>query len=370
MTTNFKTLFFYLFLSIFSFQFIHSQSNINVTWDKSVGCVEYDDDVDEFGALVPLEGISDDLCIKFCKNTLVTFSLSDPDNNINSVNWNQNGGGAAQSGNQNMDYVVLWNTTTTIGNIEVEVILNDLTIINRTICIEIIELPIANFELLSGFSNRCEGDFQFVDLSNDPSGSNLISHEWLFTNSNGDTLSSSDEEPNVFLEQGNWTVELTVTNECNCSQTLRKQLRIEGESVVITCPTVTCEDTTETYSIENANQCGSFEWSVEGGTIITGGNSSIVEINWDQPIDGFGYIYFNQNDCNTCDDVAAVAKIPIIEENGTIEGQNSCALMSNIFSLYLDGQQLSLNGISQTQEILQYYLLFSLVLRTSQTKFP
>ncbi len=263
----------------------------------------------------------------------MTFSLSDPDNNINSVNWNQNGG-AAQSGNQNMDYVVLWSATTTIGNIELEVILNDLTIINRTICIEVIELPIANFELLSGFSNRCEGDFQFVDLSNDPSGSNLISHEWLFTNSNGDTLSSSDEEPNVFLEQGNWTVELTVTNECNCSQTLRKQLRIEGESVVITCPTVTCEDTTETYSIENANQCGSFEWNVEGGTIITGGNSSIVEINWDQPIDGFGYIYFNQNDCNTCDDVAAVAKIPIIEENGTIEGpEQLCIDEQYIFSL-------------------------------------
>lgn len=300
---------------------------------NNVGCIEYDDDVDEFGALVPLEQIGENNCAKFCKNTIVTFTLNDPNNNISRVRWSQNGG-VTQSGTQNLDFIVQWNSTSTITDLTVDVELNNQTIITRTLCIEVIELPVADFDLLSGFNDRCAGDFQLIDLSSDTSGSNLISYEWVITNSNGNTISSSGKEPNIYLEQGDWVIELTVTNECNCSQTIGKELRVEGVSVTITCPTVTCEGTIEAYTIENANQCGSFEWNVEGGTIVSGGNSSIVEINWNQPIDGFGYIYFNQGDCNACDNIPAVAKIPIIEENGTIEGpEQLCVDEQYVFSL-------------------------------------
>lgn len=331
MTTNSRSLIIFFLFLIFIFQSSDAQSNINLTWDNSVGCIQYDDEVDEFEALVPLENINGDDCAKFCENTVATFTLNDPSNNISRVRWSQNGG-ITQSGTQNLDFTVLWNSTSTITNLTVDVELNNQTIITKTLCIEVIDLPVADFQFLSGFNDRCEGNFQLIDLSSDPSGSDLISYEWLFTNSNGSLLSSSDKEPNIYLEQGNWNIELTVTNECNCSQTIRKDIRIEGVSMSITCPTVSCEGATETYTIEDANQCGSFEWSVEGGTIVSGVNSSIVEIKWDQPLNGFGYVYFNQRDCNACDNAPAVAKIPIIEENGTITGSDQlCAEEQYIF---------------------------------------
>jgi hypothetical protein len=65
--------------------------------------VEYDDNVDEFGVLVPIEEISEEVCIKFCENTEVTFSLSDPDGNIDSILWDQ-AGGITSSANQNPDF--------------------------------------------------------------------------------------------------------------------------------------------------------------------------------------------------------------------------------------------------------------------------
>jgi hypothetical protein len=204
---------FLVFVTNFSF----AQSNINLTWDSSVGCVEYDDDVDEFGVLVPIEQISEDVCIKFCENTEVTFSLSDPDGNIDSVIWDQ-AGGITSSANQNPDFTVLWNNFTNSGNISVQVTLLDGTIIRKAICVEVIAAPIADFTFLSGLNDRCEGDFQTVNNSFDPSGSILISHEWTFTNANGTLISSSDIEPNVYLGQGTWTIDLTVTNECNCAQ--------------------------------------------------------------------------------------------------------------------------------------------------------
>ena len=204
---------FLVFVTNFSF----AQSNINLTWDSSVGCVEYDDDVDEFGVLVPIEQISEDVCIKFCENTEVTFSLSDPDGNIDSVIWDQ-AGGITSSANQNPDFTVLWNNFTNSGNISVQVTLLDGTIIRKAICVEVIAAPIADFTFLSGLNDRCEGDFQTVNNSFDPSGSILISHEWTFTNTNGTLISSSDIEPNVYLGQGTWTIDLTVTNECNCAQ--------------------------------------------------------------------------------------------------------------------------------------------------------
>ncbi|QJP34132.1 T9SS type A sorting domain-containing protein [Nonlabens sp. Ci31] len=204
---------FLVFVTNFSF----AQSNINLTWDSSVGCVEYDDDVDEFGVLVPIEQISEDVCIKFCENTEVTFSLSDPDGNIDSVIWDQ-AGGITSSANQNPDFTVLWNNFTNSGNISVQVTLLDGTIIRKAICVEVIAAPIADFTFLSGLNDRCEGDFQTVNNSFDPSGSILISHEWTFTNTNGTLISSSDIEPNVYLGQGTWTIDLTVTNEYNCAQ--------------------------------------------------------------------------------------------------------------------------------------------------------
>ena len=122
---------------------VYSQSNINLTWDSSVGCVEYDDNVDEFGVLVPIEEISEEVCIKFCENTEVTFSLSDPDGNIDSILWDQ-AGGITSSANQNPDFTVVWNNVANSGNISVQVTLLDGTIIRKAICVEVIVTPVPN----------------------------------------------------------------------------------------------------------------------------------------------------------------------------------------------------------------------------------
>ncbi|AUC79974.1 hypothetical protein CW736_11630 [Nonlabens sp. MB-3u-79] len=295
--------------------------------------MEYDDNVDEFGVLVPIEEISEEVCIKFCENTEVTFSLSDPDGNIDSILWDQ-AGGITSSANQNPDFTVVWNNVANSGNISVQVTLLDGTIIRKAICVEVIATPIAAFTFLSGLNDRCEGDFQAVNNSFDPSGSNLISHEWTFTNTNGTVISSSDVEPNVYLGQGTWTIDLTVTNECNCSETTRERIRVEGESISITCPTVICENSVETYTVENPGLCDLFAWEVEGGTILSGNNDSIVEVIWNDPQDGFGYLNFIPSNCDACQNVPVTVKIPVIEEEGTIIGEEElCAGEEYLFSL-------------------------------------
>ena len=309
------------------------QSNVTISWDHSVGCVDNQDEIDTFGERIPLEAIADEACLKFCVNTNVTFTVNDPSGNVASINWMQSGG-ISNSSSQGADYTVLWNNTAIPGNMYVQVTLSNGTQIIKNVCIEVIDLPLASFTALSGLLNRCEGDFQMVNSSFDPAGGNLISHEWTFINSNGSVLSSSAREPNVFLSQGNWRVELTVTNECNCTAATSEEFVVEGISTVITCPTVICENARETYTIENPTNCNVFSWSVEGGTILSGGNEAIVEVIWDQPQNGFGYLTFSQQGCNSCRSTPVTVKIPVIAEEGNIVGETDlCIDDKYLFSL-------------------------------------
>jgi hypothetical protein len=313
---------------------VFAQSGVFISWDKSVGCVDYEDQMDEiYDVLIPLESIEDSKCVKFCRNSSVLFTLNDPNNQVSSMTWSQSGG-QALSGNSNLNFPVLWNNSTGAASINIDVTYNDGTVVQQNLCVEVIETPVANFTFLGGNGNRCEGDFQTINTSFDPSGSALISHEWIFTNANGTTLSSSQKVPQIYLTPGNWTAQLTVTNECNCSDTTQTSFNVSGTSVEITCPTVVCENATETYTLENIEGCESYNWDVEGGTILGGANTGIVEVLWDNPQNGFGILSFDQEGCNSCSNSYVYARIPVISETVGIEGEtNLCGSEQYLYSM-------------------------------------
>jgi gliding motility-associated-like protein len=62
-------------------------------------------------------------------------------------------------------------------------------------------------------------------------------------------------------------------------------------------PTIVCENTTATYSV-NASSGASFNWSVSGGSIASGQGTNIITVNWGNVGNGtVNVTSFNQNGC-------------------------------------------------------------------------
>ncbi|MGB3591041.1 MAG: T9SS type A sorting domain-containing protein [Nonlabens sp.] len=311
-----------------------AQSDILIKWDSSVGCINYDDEIvgENLDVTQPLEGISNADCIKFCVDTEMKFSLNDPNGDIVNVRWTQLGG--TQIGSDTaQEFKVRWNNVTNNAAITVTVSLQNGSSIERELCVQVIDKPVANFDFLAGFEKRCSGNFQLINNSYDPSGSDLVAYEWLFAGPNGVIISSSDEEPEVTLTEGLWQVALTATNACNCSGKIEKTIEVEDRDVVITCPTVVCEGSSEFYTLEEPIECEEFSWNATGGTILSGQESAIVNILWDNVEDGFGYLTFNQSSCNSCSE-EVITKIPVIQARGKINGDATiCNSEQSLFDM-------------------------------------
>ncbi|WP_430615692.1 PKD domain-containing protein [Flavobacterium sp. JP2137] len=199
--------------------------------------------------------------------------------------------------------------------------------------------------------------FVIKDLSSTNGGSQLVSYEWDF----GDGNVSYEKNPlHSYNSQGNYTIKLKVTNECNCSSTYELNIAVDKSTAsVITCPTVSCEASVQTYEVES--NCGG-SWFVEGGEIVEESSNSI-KVLWNQvDAEGFGFVSFI-SDCG-CRNWTTV-KIPLIQSKGTIKGNpTACVGRQQRFALPqwpttdfqwevipLDGGQGTLTQVDQRNEI-------------------
>jgi len=316
---------------------LSAQNGFVLTWDSQVACLEYDD-VEKRTAL---ENIEEGKCLKVCEGSVVRYTLfyDDEEQFVDQINWSVQGGEILVN-NQNI-IQVQWPVAGEDAEVSVEILLADGEVIQATLCVETKPKPEALFEV-AGLDNDffCEDtDLYFNSLSTTTDGSNIVSHIWDF--GNGDF--SNEENPVYsFDKAGEYEVTLTVRDECNCTNQYTQTINIVPPAYQIECPTVTCEGAIETYFIEinpesqlEEVNCSQFNWSVDGGEIIEQ-ESNWVSVIWDQvDASGFGTVYFDQSNCDVeCNSVLA-ASIPVVLEQGTIQGGNTelCEGEQSVFSL-------------------------------------
>lgn len=287
-------------------------NNPVLTWDQEVGCIEYDDKGErEYVDLI--EQIQSGTCLRFCEGTTVNYNFTA--NNLQQVSW-QATGGTVQPGSTNNNAAVQWGSSGN-GSLTLTVTYNNNSVEVLTICVEKIISPKASFQIDGVNPDQREFctnmPISFDNLSTENNGTAIVNYLWDF----GDGTTSSTFEPNhTYTAGGGYVVRLTVTNSCNCSSVYEMDVRVEDvKAFEITCASVTCENSRETYSVNDG--CGG-DWKVIGGSIIAN-NGTWIEVVWDQvdPADGFGYVSYRSH-CS-CPFWTTV-KVPVVLRTAKIKG--------------------------------------------------
>jgi len=161
----------------------------------------------------------------------------------------------------------------------------------------------------------------FTDTSTTNGGSAIVDHYWTF----GDHTFSAEQDPtHIYNEPGNYTVELTITNECGCKSSIKRPVIIKSAGgYEISCPSVVCEGQTSTYSLPFDGQqiCDEYNFEVQGGDTVNLNNGSVT-VTWNHvDASGFGIVTFNPNGhCDLECLIPTSVRIPVIQTNGTISG--------------------------------------------------
>lgn len=327
--TNYLKIVLLLFLLSFSLSFSQT-TGIKISWNKEVGCQTYSQEENPRDPKEPLflEDISDTECVKVCEKSFVTYTLENlPPGST--TTWSVVGGTISGSPTSTACNVTWGNT----GNGNLVFNINTPTgSITKTICIEKITLPIADFSIIPQNQNGenylygCVNQtIFFSNLSTANNGSDLVSYHWNFGDGTETDPSTSVafQPSHVYTSEGTYKITLTVTNSCNCSVSFKQEIIIKGEGFDISCPSVVCEGEKQTYSLpfEGMEVCReNFNWSVIGGHKLSeaGGN---IEIIWDNvDASGFGYVTFDPSGCDLPCLIPTTIKIPVIQSQGTVVG--------------------------------------------------
>src|SRR5690554_5416003 len=313
-----------------------AQTGFTLSWDSEVGCLEYG--VDE--KRIPFEEIGENDCLLICEESIVTFNIEYGDQDIASIDWSTDGGVINSIINNGETALIAWPTIMNNGSVTIDITLQNGLVHSTTMCVTVKSKPQGGFEILGQQSDFfcSDTELHFNNLAQAADGLQIIAAIWDF----GDGTTSSEFSPthNYFIP-GTYQIMLTVYDECNCSNTWKTFIDIEKPGLTISCPTVVCEDDLVTYSIEGpANgseewECTSYDWIIQGGELIDQG-LDWIDVVWNDVLeDGFGYVYFDQGNCELGCDNYLVAKVPVIAENGTIEGGKTelCSKEQSLYAL-------------------------------------
>lgn len=317
-----------------------SENTAVLTWDQQVGCIKYDDDPQNMPAgeqhppytgITLTENIADGTCIRFCEDTLVTFSLNTTAD-VEYVEWTPSGGILEDSSNSHA--VVVWEGRGS-ASITITIFYGDGTVSTRTFCVEKIARPMAFYEMKGPNPNQTNfivnTNVSFKNLSTANGGTSLVSYVWDF----GDGQVSTALEPvHQYTAPGNYQVKLTVANSCNCTTVYYKTLSIDipipgCPYPILSCISMTCEGNIEHYSV---NDPSGGVWTVDGGTILGSNTSPNIDVRWDQidPDNGYGTLTYKSN----CWPYPINEYIPVIISRATIRGpKDFCEGEQQLFML-------------------------------------
>ena len=322
-----KTFWLILLVALWSFG-IKAQSYRNpvLVWDKEVGCIDRQNEKGDRDNYTLWEYVKMGYCLRVCEDSYVQYTFSD--NDYTQVEWEVAGGQIMSSSNTHAG--ILWGAAGN-GNLTLKITYANNTTSTIQLCVEKIQGPSAKFRMRGVEPDQhefCLGmPILFENLSSTNGGTDLIDYFWDF----GDGNTSNTFEPtHTYREEGKYSVELTVTNSCNCSTTYKTMISInKAEAFEISCPSIVCANSLATYSVND--RCGG-NWKVSGGHIVDRTETSI-EVKWDNvaPEDGFGYVSYRSN-CS-CPHWTTV-KVPVILPDVPIKGREViCQGTQSLFSL-------------------------------------
>jgi len=253
-------------------------------------------------------------CIKVCEYKEVNYYF-DEFSQIESVSWEIEGGELIDNWEVPQHKALVRWGETGYGTLILKIKYPSGNSSTRTICVEIIEAPKAEFKLetIGDEKKYCTN----APISFDNLSQGGIHFLWDF----GDDSYSSEFEPeHTYLKGGVYNVTLTVINNCNCENTYSLEIYIEAHPpTLISCPAIVCENDRISYSVKDS--CPG-DWIVEGGHIINGGDGvTFIEVVWNnvEPKEGFGYIHYRSR-CG-CPFWTTV-KIPVVTRRSEIQGNN------------------------------------------------
>jgi len=223
----------------------------------------------------------DDECISACDSTWLTYTTKL--NAGSTYTWSVTGTPTYVSSSNSID--IYWEN---IGLAEIEVTETTAAgcVATHKICIDVIPRPNALFNTIpgavAGVVDICLGQSVFFDnASTTNGGSDLFTYEWIFGDGDGDVLyaPTSGDVSHEYNTTGSHTAMLVVTNECGCRDTASVTVNVSSTpGPDIQCISTVCPGSPITYSTNAV--CGTYNWSVTNGTILSGAGTSEVTVQW------------------------------------------------------------------------------------------
>lgn len=197
-----------------------------------------------------------------------------------------------------------------------------------SICL--LDKPVANFSF-SPSSPVCINNL--IQFNNTSLGG--ATYFWDF----GDGTTSTDVNPQHTYTTVNNTPGYVVTlivksksNGCGCTDTLKQTIVVNDGPGISGCDKMLCPGDTATYC--STKTCGSYSWSVSGGSIIGSSTQNCVRVAWNvaQPGTLPATITLTTSGCGACN--TTTLPVNIVWPSIPIQGNNSvCAGSTETYSL-------------------------------------
>ncbi len=315
---------------------------------------------------IPIPGLPRTFCFAVCGTK--TFTYSTPLNPGSTYTWNVSGATSVVPNNN--EVTITWDSSGT-GSI----VLTETTAAGcngtSTICIEILESPIAGFttlpEAVNDTVNICLGQtINFFDQS-------IGANNWFWDFDDGN-ISSLQNPSHFYNGPGTYTVtliigtevelqniikfpreelprdELPVDNQyreerqpadlrnedqiitpgqkastCNCTDTFSIVVVVDDlPAPEILCPSIVCPGDTAVYSTDAV--CNMYDWTIEGGTIVSGNNTPEITVVWGDGATGPGIITLDVGSCPGFCPTPTVEIVPIIPDMAVMLGEREVCL--------------------------------------------
>ncbi|WP_157446848.1 right-handed parallel beta-helix repeat-containing protein [Cytophaga aurantiaca] len=142
-------------------------------------------------------------------------------------------------------------------------------------------------------------------------------YRWNF--GNGQT--STQVAPTFsYTQPGSYSIQLTASNMCGQSNSITKQITVRANNApTISTASVVCPGDESVYTT-NAT-CSSLVWTVTGGNITSGNNTTSIHVTWGNGASGNGKVELLATGCGTgaCE-IPVSIEIPITPVNFTLAG--------------------------------------------------
>ncbi|OAV46215.1 PKD domain-containing protein [Lewinella sp. 4G2] len=267
------------------------------------------------------DGMQDEDCLVACENSFITYVFT-PGENVQ-YDWSATNGDPSYTDGSN-ELLVEWGPAST-GSLSVDVLDEDGQLLyTRTWCVELNLTPVADF---SAPTDVClDQAVYFTNMTTGPPAT----YDWDF--GDGTTAQNVANPNHTYTTPGPKTVTLYATSEninadgsqgCCCTDSISYVIDVsEDPGPAIYWISTLCEGDESEYWTD-AKNCSTYDWSVSGnGTITAGAGTDRITVSW-----GDGPTGTITLEALGCDDeycpVPSVAIVPIISDDGPIEGDDS-----------------------------------------------